>query len=172
VSLRLILERVSAETGVPKELLLAHSNAKAVAMARHRFCWEARQVRWSDGRQRYSLPQIGAFLGDRDHTTIRSSCIRWQQHLDDAGELPEFNARPPYIRAREPLVLEHLAQTAGPDGCCVATHFDIASALKVSISVVSHAMKSLEARGLIRREFVSHQSGRRIVLLCDVKVAA
>lgn len=172
MSLRSILINVANDTGVPVELLLAHSNSKSVAMARHRFCWEARQVKWANGRPRYSLPQIGAFLNHRDHTTIRSSCIRWQAHLDNPGHIPEFNPNPPYIRAREPLVLEHLAQTAGPDGCCVATHFDIASALNVSISVVSHAMKSLEARGLIRREFVNHQSGRRIVLLCDVKVAA
>lgn len=171
MSLRSILINVANDTGVPVELLLAHSNSKSVAMARHRFCWEARQVKWANGRPRYSLPQIGAFLNHRDHTTIRSSCIRWQAHLDNPGHIPEFNPNPPYIRARETLVLDHLRRIVGADGSAVATHWDIASALRVSMTVVSEALKALEARGLIRREFVNHLSGRRIILVERLELA-
>jgi len=61
--LRAILSTVAFVEDVPVELILGRSNVRTVTRARQRFMAEAYQT------GRWSLPQIGAFIG-RDHTTV------------------------------------------------------------------------------------------------------
>lgn len=68
-TMREIAAEVAGAHGVPLKRLLSPSRFTPVVRAR----WEAmariRAVQWPDGRPRYTLPQIGRFLG-RDHTTV------------------------------------------------------------------------------------------------------
>lgn len=68
--LRSLLEAVSRERNIPLHELTSATRAHPVAHARQDFMWRARQVRWPDGRPRYSLPFIARFLGMKDHTSI------------------------------------------------------------------------------------------------------
>ena len=46
--------------------------------------WHARQLKWPDGRWRYSLNQIASFLGIKDHTGIRHGVIQHEKRLRSA----------------------------------------------------------------------------------------
>ena len=63
-SLSGILLAVSAHYGVSVTDLKSARRHKRLVMPRHVFCYLAATA------TRKSLPQIGAFLGDRDHTTV------------------------------------------------------------------------------------------------------
>lgn len=43
---------------------------RSISSVRQEAMWRAYEERTSDGRRVYSLPQIGAYLGGRDHTTV------------------------------------------------------------------------------------------------------
>ena len=78
-SMKEIIAKVAEETGVTVEQIKGDSRLKHICRARHRFCWEAHQVRYSDGSHRHSLSAIGRFLADRDHTTALNSVRRWEK---------------------------------------------------------------------------------------------
>ena len=67
--MRSILAEVAAYYDVTPESVLSKSRARVVAHPRQAFMYAARAVKWPDGQHRYSLPQIGQFLG-KDHSTI------------------------------------------------------------------------------------------------------
>lgn len=69
ITMRSILAEVCAERGVTEADVLSQSRKRRIAHPRHEVMWRCKQVKRQDGRDRYSLPQIGAFLGGRDHTT-------------------------------------------------------------------------------------------------------
>lgn len=73
-SLSAIAHDVAYSHGLLKDDLCAPdalgTRAKPLARARQEAFWQAYQVRYSDGRQRFSLPTIGRFFGGRDHTTV------------------------------------------------------------------------------------------------------
>lgn len=75
-----IAQEVSARTGVSVQQLRGPQRARAVARAR----WEVMYLAYDTGR--FSLPQIGAFLGGRDHTTVMHGC---RGHADLNG-LPQI----------------------------------------------------------------------------------
>jgi chromosomal replication initiation ATPase DnaA len=68
--LKTILKQTAADYNLDPLDLFGAGRGHWITKPRQDFMWRARQVRWSDGRHRYSLPQIGEFLGGRDHTTI------------------------------------------------------------------------------------------------------
>lgn len=67
--LRTVLEVVAFAYRMEPNTLLSPSREWRFAHPRQHFMYEARQIKWADGRYRYSLPQIGRFLGI-DHTTV------------------------------------------------------------------------------------------------------
>lgn len=69
ITMRSILAEVCAERGVTETDILSQSRRRKIAHPRQDFMWRCRQVKRADGRDRYSLPQIGAFL-QRDHTSV------------------------------------------------------------------------------------------------------
>lgn len=69
ITMRSILAEVCAERGVTEADVLSQSRKRKVSRPRQDFMWRCRQVKRADGRGRYSLPQIGAFL-QRDHTSV------------------------------------------------------------------------------------------------------
>ena len=85
-SMKEIIAKVAEETGVTVEQIKGDSRLKHICRARHRFCWEAYQVRYADGHPRYSLPMIGRFLDKRDHTTALNSVRRWEEIMAREAE--------------------------------------------------------------------------------------
>ncbi|MFM8938823.1 MAG: helix-turn-helix domain-containing protein [Phenylobacterium sp.] len=54
---------------------------KQMTRARQETAWRLRQMRKADGSPRFSLPQIGAWLGGRDHTTILHAIRAHEQRM-------------------------------------------------------------------------------------------
>ncbi len=65
-----IMSMVAERHGLSVDDLKSHSRAKKYAWPRQEVMWMARQLRWADGRFRYSYPYIARRLGLRDHTTV------------------------------------------------------------------------------------------------------
>jgi chromosomal replication initiation ATPase DnaA len=69
-TMREIAERVAGLHNVTVDDLKGSSRLKKFAHARQEAMWAMRQAVNADGSPRFSLPQIGRFLGGRDHTTV------------------------------------------------------------------------------------------------------
>ena len=78
-----VLSAVSKKTGVPVEAILGRERIANIAAARHEAVWRVHQV------TRWSLPRVGRFFGDRDHTTVLNSLRRMEKR---AAEDPELRA--------------------------------------------------------------------------------
>lgn len=70
VSMKSITEAVAARHQIKVSDLKGPARSRHIARPRQEAMWLMRQVQWADGTPRYSLPMIGAFLGDRDHSTV------------------------------------------------------------------------------------------------------
>ena len=77
------LRAVSEKTGVPIEAILGRERIANIAAARHEAVWRVHQV------TRWSLPRVGRFFGDRDHTTVLNSLRRMEER---AAQDPELRA--------------------------------------------------------------------------------
>lgn len=64
-----VVEAVAARHGLSAADLLGRSNARAITAARQEAMWELRGRRRSNGQPRWSLAQIGEYMG-RDHATV------------------------------------------------------------------------------------------------------
>ncbi len=64
-----LAELMAAYHGVSVTQLRGPDRARSVSHPRQHFMWVARQHIVGD-RHRWSLPEIGRFLGGRDHTTV------------------------------------------------------------------------------------------------------
>ena len=99
VSLGEIIQRVSDVFGVPVCILRGPQRARRYSHPRQAFCWVAQRT------GRFSLPQIGAFLDNRDHTTImyavkaveqrrlsnQSLALKLRQILDEIEIIPSHH---------------------------------------------------------------------------------
>lgn len=65
-----LMSTVAAEYGLETSDFFSSSRKRYLAHARQDFMWRCRQVKWQTGAWRYSLPQIGMFLGGMNHTSI------------------------------------------------------------------------------------------------------
>lgn len=74
-----VLAEVAASHRISVRELLGRGRHKHVAWPRQEAMWRIRQT------GRYSLPQIGAFLGGRDHTTILKGIRAHERRMDEAG---------------------------------------------------------------------------------------
>lgn len=81
VTMRAIAELVAERYGLTLDDLKGQRRSRRIAHPRQEAMWLMRQVRFSDGRQRYSFPMIGDFLGGRDHTTIQHGCRAYAARL-------------------------------------------------------------------------------------------
>ena len=90
------LRAVSEKTGVPVQAILGRERIANIAAARHEAVWRVHQV------TRWSLPRVGRFFGDRDHTTVLNSLRRMEER---AGQDPELRAMMSVRqnRSRQPL---------------------------------------------------------------------
>jgi hypothetical protein len=68
-SIRAIAQRVANQYGISLDELRGPGRSRRVAWPRQEAMYLMRQV-MRNGYPRYSLPLIGAFFGDRDHTTV------------------------------------------------------------------------------------------------------
>ena len=68
-TMKTILAEAAADHGLRPSDITGDRRFIHHVRARQDFMWRARQVKWLDGKPRYSLPQIGQFLGV-DHTTV------------------------------------------------------------------------------------------------------
>ena len=85
------LRAVSEKTGVPIKAILGRERVANVAAARHEAVWRVHQV------TRWSLPRVGRFFGDRDHTTVLNSLRRMEEK---AALDPELSACMTRVRER------------------------------------------------------------------------
>lgn len=69
-SMAVIAEIVAGRHNCSVAELKGQSRERCVAWPRQEAMWLMRQVRTPSGEHRFSLPQIGRFLGGRDHTTV------------------------------------------------------------------------------------------------------
>jgi chromosomal replication initiation ATPase DnaA len=65
-----IIDQVGYELGIARCDLVGGDRSKGLFRARAAICWVARRV------TRSSLPQIGALLGGRDHSSVLHACRR------------------------------------------------------------------------------------------------
>ena len=68
-TMRGLLAEVAADYGLTVEELKALGNHRRVSWPRQDFMWRCRQVKFSDGSQRFSYPQIGRAIA-RNHATV------------------------------------------------------------------------------------------------------
>jgi chromosomal replication initiation ATPase DnaA len=80
---RAAIAAVSSRTGVPVEEIFGRKRIPAIASARHEAIWRVRRV------TNWSLPRVGRYFAERDHTTILHSIRRMEDRA----------ARDPTIRA-------------------------------------------------------------------------
>lgn len=65
-----VIDQVGYELGIARCDLIGGDRAKGLFRARAAICWVARRVTPA------SLPQIGAILGGRDHSSVLHACRR------------------------------------------------------------------------------------------------
>lgn len=90
-TMRSIAAAVAEAYGLKVEDLRGTCRERSVAHPRQEAMWRMRQVLCEDGRPRYSLPQIGAFLGHRDHTTILHG-VRAYEKRRERAELADLRS--------------------------------------------------------------------------------
>src|SRR5687767_10438999 len=81
-TMREIAETVAAQYGVTVEQLKSPERSRPIAWPRQEAMWLMRRVKWADGSTRYSNPQIGQFLGGRDHTTVLHGVRAYEARLN------------------------------------------------------------------------------------------
>ena len=67
---REIAREVARRHGVPTSEIFGDRRFRPIVHARQEVAWRLARLRHPDGSRRFSLPQIGQWLGGKDHTTI------------------------------------------------------------------------------------------------------
>lgn len=76
---REILREVSERHGVTEAEIIGEGRSARIVLARHEVCYRMRK------ETTWSLPRIGRFLGDRDHTSIINGIKRHEQRMARDG---------------------------------------------------------------------------------------
>ena len=87
------LRAVSQRTGVPVDAILGRERRSAIAAARHEAVWRVHEA------TKWSLPRVGRFFDDRDHTTVLHSLRRMENR---AAKDPELRAYMTLVRRMFP----------------------------------------------------------------------
>ena len=69
-SMAAIAAEIAQAHGLTLAQLCASDRRARIVHPRQAAMAAMREVRWSDGRRRYSFPQIARFFGLKDHTTV------------------------------------------------------------------------------------------------------
>lgn len=76
--LRAIIREVAESHGLTPEQLCGLGAERRLYHPRQEAMWRCRQLLREDGSHRFSYPQIGRALGQRDHTTIIHGVRRYE----------------------------------------------------------------------------------------------
>lgn len=76
-----VLADVAEKHGLSVQQLRGKTRKRNIAWARQEAMWRIRQIKNDDGTPRYSLPQIGAYCGGRDHTTVIHALRRHEDRM-------------------------------------------------------------------------------------------
>ena len=87
--MRAIAAAVAQAYGITVADLRGQCRARHFAWPRQETMWRMRQVLNEEGRHRYSLPQIGAFLGGRDHSTVLHGVRAFEKRQEAAKRADE-----------------------------------------------------------------------------------
>jgi len=74
-----IIAEVAEKHGFTREDMESPCRRKPIALARQEAMWELRK------RTSLSLPHIGMFLGNRDHTTVMHGIRRHEQRIGEGA---------------------------------------------------------------------------------------
>lgn len=74
---RKMLEEVADQTGFTAQQIVGPQRHVDLVAARHYLMWRLRR------ETTWSLPEIGRFLGGRDHTTVLHGVRKWDQRLKE-----------------------------------------------------------------------------------------
>jgi len=74
---RSMLLEVAQQTGLTIQEVIGQQRNPNVVAARHYLMWRLRR------ETTWSLPEIGRFLGGRDHTTVIHGIRKWEQRLKE-----------------------------------------------------------------------------------------
>lgn len=74
-----IVDEVAADHGFTSAILLGGCRLGPICRARHELAWRLRNMEYGGGHP--SLPQIGRWMNNRDHTTILYSVRRHEAAL-------------------------------------------------------------------------------------------
>ena len=93
------LRAVSQRTGVPVVAILGRERRSAIVAARHEAVWRVHEA------TKWSLPRVGRFFDDRDHTTVLHSLRRMERR---AARDPELRAYMTSVRRTLPWARSRL----------------------------------------------------------------
>ena len=80
-----MLAEVSTRHGVSPDDIIGPQRFRDIAHARQEVAWQVRQAHDAFGNPRFSLPQIGTWLGGRDHTTIIHAIRAHEKRMGGQG---------------------------------------------------------------------------------------
>ena len=78
---REIAREVGERHGVSVADITGDSRLRLIVHARQEVAWRVYSARHPSGARRFSMPQIGAWLGGRDHTTILHAIRAHEQRV-------------------------------------------------------------------------------------------
>jgi chromosomal replication initiation ATPase DnaA len=107
-TMRSIAAEIAEKHGLTVEELRGRSHARRVAWPRQEAMWRMRQVRWPNGTPRFSLPQIGEFLGGRDHSTVFWGVQEHLRRLAETGKSTVEQLAEAEARRREALTRNNI----------------------------------------------------------------
>jgi chromosomal replication initiation ATPase DnaA len=79
-----VIDQTAADHGVTSAHIIGPGRAKGLCLARFDAASRLRALRLANGRPP-STPQIGLWLGGRDHTSILSALRRWAEIVAERG---------------------------------------------------------------------------------------
>jgi chromosomal replication initiation ATPase DnaA len=82
---RAVLADVSERHGVDPYDITGPSRLREIVHARQEVAWKVRKAQDALGKPRFSLPQIGTWLGGRDHTTILHAIRAHEKRMGGQG---------------------------------------------------------------------------------------
>src|ERR1700748_3046041 len=83
------LQATASDHGLTPDILVGTSRKRSAVRARQDAMYRLRAIKRPNGKPRYSLPQIGRFLGRRHHAPIIHGLRAWESHVakfTSAGE--------------------------------------------------------------------------------------
>ena len=84
--LQQVMRDVSVTRGVSIVDIMGTSRIKHIAHARQEVAWRMRQAKDTNGKPRFSYPQIAEWMGGFDHTTILHAVKAHEARMQEADQ--------------------------------------------------------------------------------------